>query len=221
MNEPGTGTKKETAEWISMIQLKQIMPNAPAKQLTIFYTEFNRQLPLYQITKPLRIAAYIAQGAHESGELHELTENMNYSAPRIMQVWPSRFHTLEAAQPYAHQPEKLGNNVYANRMGNGAPETGDGYNYRGRGWFNGTGKGFYRKITLLTHVDFLVNPDLLSTARFAVLSACEEWKSDNLNSYADAGNIREITHRINGGYIGLSERIRYYNKAKKAFGIMT
>ena len=151
-------SSKEDKSTISLVQLKAIMPNAPAKQLNSFLAEFNSQLPRYQITTPLRIAAFIAQGAHESGELKELIENMNYSAPRIIQVWPSRFHTLEAALPYEHQPEKLGNNVYANRMGNGGPESGDGYRYRGRGWFNGTGKVFYKKMAKLTAA--VSRPDL-------------------------------------------------------------
>jgi|SRR5579859_4460381 len=213
-------SSKEDKSTISLVQLKAIMPNAPAKQLNSFLAEFNSQLPRYQITTPLRIAAFIAQGAHESGELKELIENMNYSAPRIIQVWPSRFHTLEAALPYEHQPEKLGNNVYANRMGNGGPESGDGYRYRGRGWFNGTGKVFYKKMAKLTGTDFLSNPDLFAVPSYAVLSACEEWKSLGINTDADAGNFKQVTKKINGGYIGLAERQKYYTKAKKVLGIV-
>ncbi len=209
----------DNSETVSLMHLKEMMPNAPSKQLNLFYTEFNLQLPLYKINTPLRIAAFVAQGAHESNELHQLTENMNYSAPRIIEVWPSRFHSLEAAIPYEHQPEKLGNNVYANRMGNGSPETGDGYNYRGRGWFNGTGKSFYKKMQNLTSVDFVSNPNLLATAKYAIQSACEEWKANGLNNYADVANFKEITHKINGGYIGLNQRIIYYNKAKKVLGV--
>src|SRR3989442_1698533 len=126
--------KNNSSEVISDGQLRQIMPKAPQGVLNKFLYEFNSQFSTYQIITPLRIAAFIAQGAHESGELRALIENMNYSAARIVQVWPSRFHSIDAAQPYEHNPEKLGDSVYASRMGNGSPETGDGYKYRGRGW---------------------------------------------------------------------------------------
>jgi len=207
--------KNNSPEIISDGQLRQIMPNAPKNMLNKFLEEFNKQLPTYQISSPLRISAFIAQGAHESGELRYLIENMNYSAARIIQVWPSRFHSLDAAHPFEHNPEKLGDSVYANRMGNGSPETGDGYKYRGRGWFNGTGKGFYSKMAQLTSIDFIGNPDLLAMPHYAVLSACMEWKSGNMNALADAQNFKLITKKINGGYIGLAERTQYYNKAKK------
>lgn len=206
-------------EVISLLILQQIMPRAKQAILTQFHEEFNLQMPAYAITTPLRIAAFIAQGAHESGELNSLVENMNYTAPRIVQVWPSRFRTVQDAQPYANNPEKLGNNVYANRMGNGAPETGDGYRYRGRGWFNGTGKGFYQKMTTLTGVDFVTNPDLFATPKYAVMSACVEWNKLNLNPLADVQDFKQITLKINGGYTGLPDRTMYYERAKKALGI--
>ncbi|MGN6567123.1 MAG: glycoside hydrolase family 19 protein [Flavipsychrobacter sp.] len=204
---------------ISVMQMHLVMPGAPSGSLNSFLAELNKQLPLYNITTPLRIAAFIAQGSEETGELRQLTENMNYSASRIMQVWPSRFHTIEAARSYEHNPEKLGNYVYADRMGNGHPESGDGYKYRGRGWFNGTGKSFYRRMSDLTGTDFITNPDLLATPKFAVQSACEEWRSWNLNALADAQNIKAITKKINGGYTNLADRLRLYNKAKTAFGL--
>lgn len=210
---------KDNPSLLTTGQLQRIMPHAPSTQLTKFYTEFMKQWPLYSINTPLRIAAFLAQGAVESGELRTLVENMSYSAPRIVQVWPSRFHSIEEATPYAHNPAKLGNNVYANRMGNGAPESGDGYKYRGRGFFSGTGKGFYQKTAGQTSIDFVGNPDLMATPHYAVLSACYEWKINKLNTLADTGNIKQISKIINGGYIGLSERMAYYNKAKQVLGI--
>ena len=205
---------------ITIDQLHSIMPHAPSSALNKFLDEFNKQLPVYNISTPLRISAFISQGAHESGELRQLVENMNYSAARISQVWPKRFPTLESAISYQHNPEKLGNNVYANRMGNGSPESNDGYRYRGRGWFNGTGKDFYKKMTQLSGNDFIANPDLMATAIYAVKSACVEWKAGNMNELADAQNFKAITKKINGGYTGLAERTNYYNKAKKAFGLL-
>lgn len=198
------------------------MPQARTQLLENFLDEFNEQLPQHNIDNPLRICAYLAQGAHESGELRELSEVLYYTRPeRLMSVWPKRFKTIESASPYVRNPEKLGNFVYCNRMGNGDPDTGDGYKYRGRGWFNGTGKEFYQRITDLTHHDFISVPDDLVIPKYAVLSACVEWDNGNLNSYADAGNFKKITYIINGGLIGYDSRVIYYNKAKIAFGIAT
>lgn len=205
---------------IMLDQLKQIMPNAKTQSCQSFLDEFNAQLPSYGIDTPLRVAAFVAQGAHESGELCELVENMYYSTPeRLMDVWPSRFPTRDIALQYVRNPAKLGNFVYANRMGNGDAASGDGYNYRGRGWFNGTGKEFYEKMTRISGHDFVANPDDLADPKYAVFSACEEWKASDLNKLADAGDIKQITRVINGGYIGLDSRIKYYTKAKQVFGV--
>lgn len=205
---------------ITLTQLKQIMPQARTQMLENFMDEFNQQLPNYGIDTPLRLVAYLAQGAHESGELRELVENMYYSTPeRLMTVWPKRFPTVESALPYIKNPEILGNFVYANRMGNGDPSTGDGYRYRGRGWFNGTGKEFYQKMSTVSGHDFVANPEDMADPHFAVLSACEEWNSLNLNDLADSRNFKKMTYLINGGYTGLNSRLIYYEKAKMAFGI--
>ena len=205
---------------ITMDELRCIMPQARGQQLENFLDEFNLQFPKYEIDRPLRAAAFIAQGAHESGELRELVENMFYSTPeRIKDVWPSRFKTVDDARPFCKNPEKLGNSVYANRMGNGAPETGDGFRYRGRGFFNGTGKEFYARMTKISGHDFVSNPDDMANPHFSVLSACEEWKAGNLNALADKGDLKQITKIINGGFIGLNSRFEYYFKAKKAFHI--
>ncbi len=205
---------------LTIEQLNQIMPQALTQQLENFLDEFNTQLSNYEINSPLRVAAYIAQGAHESGELRELIENMYYTNPqRLMAVWPTRFRTVESAIPYIKNPAKLGNFVYANRMGNGPAESGDGYRYRGRGWFNGTGKEFYIKMSKISGHDFVANPDDMANPKFAVLSACEEWKSGNLNKLADTEDFEAITKFINGGLIGLQSRLNYYSKAKKVFGI--
>ncbi|AHF15077.1 glycoside hydrolase family 19 protein [Niabella soli] len=205
---------------ITLDQLMKIMPQARTQLAQHFLDEFNAQLPEYDIDSPLRIAAYLAQGAYESGELRELVENMYYTTPqRLQQVWPSRFPTVASALPYTKNPEKLGNFVYANRMGNGDAASGDGYRYRGRGWFNGTGKAFYQEMTNLTKHDFITSPDDMAIPQYAVLSACREWADSRLNQYADAGDFTKITKIINGGLTGLNGRLVYYLKAKKVFGI--
>lgn len=206
---------------IAADQLKKIMPQARTQLLENFLEEFNNQLPTFKIDTPLRISAYIAQGAHESGELRELVEIMFYTtSARLQSVWPKRFPDVASTLPFLKNPEKLGNFVYANRMGNGAPESGDGFRYRGRGWFNGTGKDFYKRMTAITGHDFLTNPDDLAVPKFAVLSACAEWDDKKLNQLADAGDFKKITKIINGGFIGLEDRLLYYRKAKQAFGIV-
>jgi putative chitinase len=205
---------------ITQQQLTLVMPQARTQLLENFLDEFNLQLPGYQLNTPLRIAAYLAQGALESGELRELSEILYYtSSARLQQVWPSRFPTVQSTLPYLRNPVLLGNFVYANRMGNGNPASGDGYKYRGRGWFSGTGKDFYKKMSDLTQHDFISSPDDLILPKFAVQSACEFWASANLNALADAENFTQITKVINGGLTGLAARLVYYHKARLAFGI--
>jgi putative chitinase len=205
---------------ITQQQLTQIMPQARTQMLESFLDEFNVQLPNYQIDTPLRLAAFLAQGALESGELRELSEILYYStSARLQQVWPSRFPTVQSTLPYIKNPAALGNFVYANRMGNGDPASGDGYKYRGRGWFSGTGKDFYQRMSDLTRHDFISSPDDMVIPKYAVLSACQFWASSNLNPLADAENFTQVTKVINGGITGLAARLVYYHKARLAFGI--
>ncbi|WP_264520954.1 glycoside hydrolase family 19 protein [Flavobacterium sp. N1994] len=145
---------------------------------------------------------------------------MYYStSQRLMAIWPTRFKTVESTLPYLKNPEKLGNFVYANLMGNGTPASGDGFRYRGRGWFNGTGKDFYKKMTTLSKHDFVAHPDDMAVPKFAVLSACEEWKENNLNALADKEEFTKITKIINGVLISLQSRLVHYHKARAFFGV--
>jgi putative chitinase len=205
---------------ITQEQLTAIMPQARTQMLESFLDEFNVQLPGCQVDTPLRLSAYLAQGALESGELRELSEIMYYSSSaRLQQVWPNRFPTVQSTLPYLKNPEALGNYVYANRMGNGDAASGDGYRYRGRGWFSGTGKDFYQKMSNLTQHDFISSPDDMVIPKYAILSACQFWTTNNLNALADAANFTQITKVINGGVTGLAARLIYYHKARQAFGI--
>ena len=154
---------------------------------------------------------------------------MNYSAQRLMQVWPSRFKTLEQAEQYAHNPEKLANNVYANRMGNGNEESGDGWKYRGRGLLGLTGRSNYadfNKCDLITE-DVLKHPDKVADYPLCLMSALWFWEKYNLNDLADmdlGGSngehiVEKITKKVNGGLIGLAERKYYYRRFKREFGL--
>ena len=132
-----------------------------------------------------RVAAFLAQIAHESQELNRLVENLNYSAAALMSTWPKRFPTLADAEPYARQPERIANRAYANRLGNGAEQSGDGWRYRGRGIIQVTGRGNYHEIGAALALPLDVQPELLEQPANAALSASWFWKSHLLNPLAD------------------------------------
>lgn len=204
---------------ISQQQLAIVMPHAAMQVLEMFADQFNQQLPAYQLDTPLRLSAFLAQGAEETNELRQLAEILYYStAERVQQVWPSHFPTAQSAVPYLRNPQLLGNYVYANRLGNGDVASGDGYRYRGRGWFCATGKDFYQRLSDLTHHDFILNPDDLVMPAYAVQSACCFWQAAGLNAPADAGNITAVTKTVNGELTDLTARLAYYKRAKQAFG---
>jgi putative chitinase len=167
----------------------------------------------YDITTPKRIAGFLSQIGHESGGLAMLEENLNYKAETLMRVWPKRFPTLEFAQQFARNPQKIANSVYANRMGNGDEASGEGWKYRGRGLKQLTGKDNYRAFSKAIGTDFVADPDLLLQPVNAALSAGWFWSANNLNALADNGDVPGMTKRINGGTIGLEQRQALYAKA--------
>ena len=178
----------------------------------------NKILPDYGIDTPQRVAAFIAQAAHESGNFTALHENLNYRAETLRRVFPKYFPTDALAQQYAHNQEAIANRVYANRMGNGPEESGDGYRYCGRGLIQLTGQQNYQNFadSIETPLDQI--PDFLQTFEGAVQSACWFWENNNLNQYADTDDILTMTKRINGGTIGLEDRKKHYEHAKHVFG---
>jgi len=171
----------------------------------------------YQINTPLRQAAFIGQCQHESANFRVLQENMNYSAAGLMKTWPSRFPTLEAAQPYHRKPEKIANKVYSGRMGNGNEESGEGWMYHGRGIIQLTGKSNYMMASDSLKEDFVRSPDLVLTPRWAVLTAGWYWNKRSLNTVADKKDYTDMTKKINGGLIGLSDRVAHINQAVAVF----
>jgi len=176
----------------------------------------NQVFVKYDINTPKRQAAFIGQCAVESANFTRLQENLNYSAQRLMQVWPSRFPNISMAEPYANNPEKLANFVYAGRMGN--LQDGDGYTYRGRGLIQLTGREMYANCGNSLGVDLLDNPDLLLTPQYAALSAGWFWNKHGLNLLADAQEYGTMTRRINGGTTALDERIAKITKALQVLG---
>ena len=173
--------------------------------------------PTYEINTPHRIAAFLAQCGHESGGWTVFEENLNYSAQGLCTTFKKYFSSLDVANLYARKPEKIANRVYGSRMGNGPEESGDRYKYRGRGPIQLTGKDNYRAFSKEMFEDWenlFENPDWVTSDRdFALMSAIWFWNKNKLNVQADSGDIKLMTKKINGGYIGLEDRIKHYNEA--------
>ena len=167
----------------------------------------------FNIATPRQQAAFIGQCSHECNNFKTLEENLNYKAETLIKLWPSRFPTLEIANAYAHQPQKIANKVYASRMGNRDEASGDGYRFRGRGAIQLTGHDGYWHFGQAVNADLVASPDLVSTPKYAALSAGWFWSTHNLNALADAMNYEAVTRKINGGIFGLAERIALTQKA--------
>jgi putative chitinase len=197
-------------------QLAQIIPGNP--YLDHWHHALSLALPDYEINTPQRVAAFLAQCAHESGGFRALKENLNYKAASLRRVFPKYFPDDNIAAHYAGKQEMIANRVYGNRMGNGPEESGDGYKYCGRGLIQLTGKSNYQAFADSIETPVEEIPEFLQTFEGAVQSACWFWESNNLNQFADRGDIITMTKRINGGTIGLEDRIKHYNHALHVLG---
>lgn len=201
-------------------QLKTIMPLCDAEQ---WLMPLNAAMARFEINTPTRMAAFLAQLAHESTETTHLTEGLFYSRPeRLCAVWPKRFPTTTAALPYIKNPEKLANFVYASRGGNGDEASGDGWRYRGRGLFQLTFRDNYRLAGLALNLPLADDPDIVATPEVAALTAAHYWQRLGLNALADhqpgdddMQDFVQISVRINGGRVGLTERKRYWAIAQE------
>jgi len=160
----------------------------------------------FEINTPLRQAAFVGQCQHESNNFKTLEENLHYSAEGLMRTWPSRFNEDNVEQ-YAGNPEKIANKVYAGRMGNGDEESGEGWLYHGRGLIQLTGKDNYTLCGDALMLDLLRDPSILITPKGAALSAGWYWRKHGLNECAEAKQYELMTKRINGGNLGLEDRI--------------
>jgi len=197
-------------------QLLQILPNA-GRQAGVFVPVLNVAMAKYGIVTRLRIAAFIAQVGHESGQLTRVVENLNYGVEGLMATWKDRFD-LARATAAARKPEQIANIVYAGRLGNTAP--GDGWKYRGRGLIQVTGKKTHAACGEALGVDLVNHPELLEQPQYAALSAAWYWSVNGLNTLADAGDIQNIGSTINTGSKGkvpngAADRLALYNKALK------
>lgn len=175
-------------------------------------------LPDYEINTVPRVAAFLAQTAHESGGYRAIKENLNYKAESLCKVWPRYFPDMATAQRYAHNQEMIANRAYANRMGNGPEESGDGWKFCGRGLIQLTGKDNYSRYAQSTEQSLDEASEHLTTFEGCVQSAAWFWEANNLNQYADNGDILTMTKRINGGTLGLEDRTKHYNQALQVLG---
>jgi putative chitinase len=193
--------------------VKQLIPKV--KNFDEWYSNLLNTLPEYDIDTSARVAAFMAQCGHESGGFTVMQENLNYSAKGLVGTFKKYFPTEAQAKLYERKPEMIANRVYANRMGNGDEASGEGWYFRGRGIVQITGKNNYTKCSQsLFESNVLVeNPDLLLETEYAIHSACWFWSAARLNELADIGDMKTMTKRINGGYIGLEDRINHYNHA--------
>jgi len=168
----------------------------------------------FNITNVLRLAHFLAQAGHESGQFKATSENLNYSSKGLLGIFP-RYFTPALAESYARQPQKIANRVYGGRMGNGAEATGDGFKFRGRGYIQLTGKDNYTQFDKTVPEDILANPDLVST-KYALMSAAWFFDKNKLWAICDKGadqaTVTAVTKRVNGGTIGLPDRIKHFNE---------
>lgn len=200
-------------------QLKQLLPKNP--YIDHWFIVLQQLLPDYDITTPQRIAAFMAQCSHESAGFTALKENLNYRAVTLRKIFPKYFPTDDLANAYCNMPNKqeaIASRVYANRMGNGDEHSGDGYRYCGRGLIQLTGKDNYSRFADSIEVTVEDASDYLGTFEGAAQSACWFWETNNLNQWADKGDILTLTKRINGGTIGLEDRVKHYEHALNVLG---
>jgi putative chitinase len=168
----------------------------------------------FEINTPLRLAHFLAQCGHESGGFKVVSENLNYSAAGLQSIF-KKYFTPESAKEYQRKPEKIANIVYANRMGNGPQASGEGYKFRGRGYIQLTGKDNYTAFDKTVEDDILATPELVAT-KYPLLSAAWFFHKNGLHKIADEGAtdvvVTKVTKRVNGGTIGLPDRIKHFNE---------
>ncbi len=200
-------------------QLKELLPKNP--YIEHWHSALSQLLPDYEINTGRRIAAFVAQCAHESGGFMVLQENLNYRWQSLRKLFAKYFPDDAIAQEYASRPNKqeaIANRIYANRMGNGPEESGDGFRYRGRGLIQLTGRQNYTWFAASLEISPEEASEYLMTFEGAAQSACWFWETNKLNQWADKGDILTLTKRINGGTIGLDDRIKHYEHALHVIG---
>lgn len=213
---------------ITEAQILRAVPTTNRSRLSDFVRVFNEWNDRFGINTPKRVVHFLAQVFLESGQLSNVVENLNYSSDGLMKTWPSRFDRQKATE-YARKPEKIANYVYANRNGNGNEASGDGWRYKGRGFIQITFKGNYQayQTSGFCNGNLMAHPEWLENSPGNTKSAMWFWWRNNLSSIADCDDggsagediVKRITKKVNGGYNGLSNRLYYYRRFKKEFGV--
>jgi len=202
---------------ITLDLLRKIAPSTKVAVLEKFVEPLNTVAQYYEMTNSAqRLAAFLAQMAHESGGFNAIKENLNYSAKGLMTTFKKYFPTEELAKQYERKPEKIANRVYGNRMGNGDESSGDGYKFCGRGLIQLTGKQNYSRFAKDLGISIDETVAYMETTSGAVSSAGWFWDNNNLNQYCDKNDFVTLTKRINGGTIGLADRKHHYDIALAA-----
>jgi putative chitinase len=193
---------------MNLDKLKGHLPETVISQLPDTIAKF-------ELNTPLRLAHFLAQAGHESGGFKLVNENLNYGAKGLLGIFKKYFPTEAKAKLYERKPEKIANLVYGSRMGNGAETTGEGYKFRGRGYIQLTGKDNYKAFDAVVTESIVDNPDLVAT-KYPLLSAAWFFHKNGLHKIADKGAtdavITEVTKRVNGGTIGLPDRIKHFKE---------
>ena len=199
---------------ITLELLAAICPNTKKTVLEKYVDSLNEVAEYYDMTKnPARLASFLAQVAHESGGFNAVKEGLNYSVAGLRATFGKYFPTNEMAMNYARKPELIANRVYANRMGNGSEESGDGYKFCGRGLIQLTGRDNYTKFANDLSMSIEETVEYLQTPEGACASAGWFWDNNNLNSYCDRNDFTGLTKRINGGINGLADRKHHFDIA--------
>lgn len=204
---------------LTLSQLKQLLPKNP--YVEHWHHALFQLLPDYDINTPNRIAAFVAQCAHESGGFMVLKENLNYKAATLRKIFPKYFPNDQIAQEYASKPNKqvaIASKIYANRMGNGDEASQEGYKFCGRGLIQLTGRSNYQAFADSLEMSIDDVPEYLQTFEGAAQSACWFWETNKLNQWADKSDLVTLTKRINGGLIGIDDRKKHYEHALHVLG---
>jgi len=199
---------------MNLAKLKGHVPDSVIAQIPFIQSN-------YKVNTLLRLSHFLAQCGHESANFRAVKENLNYSAEGLNKTFKKYFPTLDSAKDYARQPERIASKVYANRMGNGNEASKDGFKYLGRGFIQLTGKANYIEFDKSVPEDILANPELVAT-KYPLASAAWFWDKNGLNTIADKGAtdavVKSITKRVNGGTIGLEDRIQHFNEFYSLLG---
>ena len=203
---------------LTLEQLKRMLPKNPYVEQ--WHNALIQLLPDYEINTPARIAAFMAQCAHESGGFLFLKENLNYRPESLVKIF-GKYFDLPTAQAYCARPNKqeaIANRIYANRMGNGDEASGDGFRFCGRGLIQLTGRTNYEWFAASLQISPEDAAEYLQTFEGAAQSACWFWETNKLNQYADVGDFVTMTKKINGGTIGMDDRTARYKRFLPIFG---